>query len=142
MTAPIWLSVKNVVDLHGEQLKIFGGPLGLRDQGLLESALGRPLNRWSYGERDLAALAASYAFGIAKKHPLVDGNKRTAFAVLMVFLRLNGVPFAPEPGEVTAAILALAAGEIGEADLALWIRHRWPRNETKGSAAPNMTRRA
>jgi death-on-curing protein len=126
MSEPVWLTVEDVVDLHGEQLAIFGGPLGLRDQGLLESALGRPSNRWNYGESDLAALAAAYAFGIARNHPFVDGNKRAAFAAMMVFLRLNGVRFAPDVGEATAAIVSLAAGELGEEGLTRWIRDNWP----------------
>ena len=74
MSEPIWLTVEDIVALHGEQLALFGGPEGLRDQGLLESALSRPINRWNYGESDLAKLAAAYAFGIAKNHPFVDGN--------------------------------------------------------------------
>jgi death on curing protein len=126
MSEPIWLTVQNVIDLHGEQLAIFGGPAGLRDQGMLESAMSRPINRWNYGVSDMAALAAAYAFGIAKNHPFVDGNKRAAFAALMVFLRLNGVKFAPDVAEATAAIVALAASEIDEDGLARWIRDNWP----------------
>lgn len=120
-----WLSLAEVLSLHDEQLALFGGPEGLRDAGLLESALVRPINRWHYGERHLSALAASYAFGIAMNHPFVDGNERTAFAAMMVFLRLNGVAFTPDPAEAAAAILALAAGEIGEDELARWISDRW-----------------
>ena len=123
---PRWLAVADVIALHSEQLVIFGGPAGLRDQGLLESALARPINRWSFGESDLARLAAAYAFGLARNHPFVDGNKRAAFAALMVFLRLNGIRFAPDPAEATAAILALAAGEIDEEGIARWVRDRWP----------------
>lgn len=121
---PKWLSATDVIALHDEQLALFGGPEGIRDLGLLESALGRPINRWAYGEHRLAELAAAYAFGIAKNHPFVDGNKRSAFAAMMVFLRLNECRFAPSPGEATAAILALAAGEIGEDELAGWIADR------------------
>lgn len=123
---PTWLTAEDILRLHDEQLAIFGGPPGLRDRGMLESAQSRPLNRWHYGETDLAALAASYAFGIAKNHPFVDGNKRAAFATMIVFLRLNGIDFAPEPAEATAAIIALAAGEIDETGLSRWIRDRWP----------------
>jgi len=126
MSEPVWLSVADVEAMHAEQLAIFGGPAGVRDRGLLESALARPLNRWNYGEEDLAVLAASYAFGIAKNHPFIDGNKRAAFSALMVFLRLNGVRFAPDPGLATAAIMDLAAGAIDEAGLARWIRDNWP----------------
>jgi death-on-curing protein len=121
-----WLALNDIIDIHAEQLALFGGPYGLRDEGLLESALTRPLNRWHYGESDLAALAAAYAFGIARNHPFIDGNKRTAFAALMVFLRINGVGFSPNPAEATAIMLALAAGEVDEAGLTRWIRDNWP----------------
>ena len=126
MKNPVWLTVADVVDLHGEQLAIFGGPAGLRDQAMLESALGRPINKSNYGENDLAKLAAAYAFGIAKNHPFVDGNKRAAFVAMVVFLRLNDIRFAPDDGEATAAMIALAAGEIDEDGLARWIRDNWP----------------
>ena len=121
---PKWLTVKDVVALHGEQLAMFGGPPGIRDQGLLKSALARPVNRWSYGETDLRALAASYAFGLSRNHPFIDGNKRVAFLALIVFLRLNGVRFKPDPAEATAAMFALAAGELDEAGLARWVTDR------------------
>ncbi len=117
----MWLTVRDVVALHDEQLAIFGGPEGIRDEGLLESAVTRPINRWNYGTTNLSMLAAAYAFGIAKNHPFIDGNKRAAFAALIVFLRLNGVPFAPDVGAATAAMLALAAGSITESELAQWI---------------------
>lgn len=122
MTEPIWLSVDLVVDIHSEQLALFGGPDGIRDRGLLESALARPLNKFAYGDDDLASLAASYAFGIARNHPLVDGNKRVAFAAFLVFLGLNGVTFRVEPALATASMLALAAGEIDEAGFTQWVR--------------------
>lgn len=126
MTEPIWLDLVDVVDMHAEQLAMFGGPAGIRDIGMLESALARPQNRWHYGETDMAALAAAYAFGLARNHPFVDGNKRIAFHALVVFLRLNGIAFAPAPAPATAIILALAAGEVGEEGLARWIRDNWP----------------
>ena len=122
MKEPIWLTVHDVVSLHGEQLAIFGGPEGIRDQGLLESAVARPINRWNFGTSDIAELAAAYAFGISKNHPFVDGNKRAAFASSIVFLRLNEVPFAPDMGAATAAMVSLAAGEVAEEGLARWIR--------------------
>ncbi|MCX8255388.1 Death-on-curing protein [Beijerinckiaceae bacterium RH AL1] len=122
MTEPIWLSVDLVVDIHSEQLALFGGPDGIRDRGLLESALARPLNKFAYGDDDLASLAASYAFGIARNHPFVDGNKRVAFAAFLVFLGLNGVAFRVEPALATASMLALAAGEIDEAGFTQWVR--------------------
>src|ERR1700754_2352170 len=111
MSEPIWLDVEILIDLHAEQLALFGGPDGVRDQGMLESALGRPLNKFAYGETDLAALAAAYAFGIARNHPFVDGNKRAAFASIIVFLGLNGIDFDASPADATAIILGLAAGE-------------------------------
>lgn len=122
---PVWLTRAVVESLHAAQITRFGGPEGLRDAGALESALDRPRNKWAYGETtDLVDLAAAYAFGIARNHPFIDGNKRTAFAAMMVFLRRNGVPFAPPPAEATVAILGLAAGEIAEAGLARWIGDR------------------
>lgn len=126
MTEPIWLSVRDVVALHAEQLAIFGGPPGLRDAGMLNSALARPRHKWSYGEKSLAKLAAAYGFGIARNHPFVDGNKRAAFVSLTVYLRINGIAFAPEQALATAAMLALAAGEIDEDDLAGWITDYGP----------------
>lgn len=129
MSEPIWVSVDLAIDIHSEQLALFGGPAGIRDRGLLESALARAPNKFAYGESDLAALAATYAYGVARNHPFVDGNKRAAFACLIVFLGLNGVDFlVPEP-EATAAILALAAGEVDEDGLTRWIRDNWPEDE-------------
>lgn len=127
MTEPRWISKSQAIKIHAEQLAIFGGPLGLRDEGLLESALGRPQNKWTYGETDLAVLAASYAFGIARNHPFVDGNKRAAFICMVLFLRKNGVRFQPSEALATAAMVALAAGEIEEEAFARWIRDYWPK---------------
>jgi death on curing protein len=121
MNEPEWLSVNIILDIHSEQLALFGGPDGVRDLGLLESALARPINKLAYGESNLAALAAAYAFGLAKNHPFVDGNKRAAFASIIVFLGLNGVDLIVPSEQATAVIMALAAGEIGEDDLARWI---------------------
>ena len=126
MKEPVWLDVGIVTDLHAEQLALFGGPDGIRDQSMLESALGRPLNKFAYGETDLAALAAAYAFGIARNHPFVDGNKRAAFGAMIVFLGLNEVDFLVPPESATAIILTLAAGEVGEEGLTRWIRDNWP----------------
>ena len=126
MKEPVWLDVEIVTDLHAEQLALFGGPDGIRDQGMLESALGRPLNKFAYGETDVAALAAAYAFGIARNHPFVDGDKRAAFGAMIVFLGLNEVDFLVPPESATAIILALAAGEVGEEGLTRWIRDNWP----------------
>lgn len=121
MSEPEWLEIEIVLDIHAEQLALFGGPEGVRDQGLLESALARPVNKFTYGESDLAALAAAYAFGIARNHPFVDGNKRTAFATMIVFLGLNGLDLTATSEEATAVMLSLAAGEIDEAVLTRWI---------------------
>ncbi|SDJ12982.1 MULTISPECIES: type II toxin-antitoxin system death-on-curing family toxin [Bradyrhizobium] len=126
MSEPIWLDVDEVVDMHAEQLAIFGGPEGIRDRGLLESAVLRPVNQRNYRQKDMAALAAAYAFGLARNHALMDGNKRIAFHAMMVFLRGNDIPFAPEPAHATAIILSLAAGEVSEESLTRWIRDNWP----------------
>ncbi|MER2606763.1 MAG: type II toxin-antitoxin system death-on-curing family toxin [Siculibacillus sp.] len=123
---PIWLTVEEVIALHERQLQRFGGPAGLRDRGALESALGRARNKWEYEGGDLALLAAAHAFGIARNHPFVDGNKRAAFVAMMLFLRKNGVRFAPPPAEATRIVLDLAAGSVSEDSLARWIRDRWP----------------
>ena len=127
MTEPVWLTLELVVAIHDEQLRLFGGPAGLRDPGTLESALGRPKNKWAYENVDLAGLAAAYAFGIARNHAFVDGNKRAAFMAMIIFLEMNGVAFAPDTGEAAAAIVSLAAGEIAENGLARWIRDNWPK---------------
>jgi death on curing protein len=126
VSEPVWLSAELVIAFHDEQLREFGGPPGLRDRGMLESALGRPQNKWSYGETDLAALAASYAFGIARNHPFVDGNKRASLLAIVTFLGLNGIEFLADQGAAVVMIQSLAAGEVDEAGLARWIRDSWP----------------
>jgi death-on-curing protein len=126
MSEPIWLDVDEVIDMHAEQLAIFGGPEGVRDRGLLESAILRPVNQWHYGQTAMAALAAAYAFGLARNDAFVDGNKRAAFHAMMVFLRGNDIVFALDPAHATAMILALAAGEVNEDGLTRWIRDNWP----------------
>lgn len=128
---PVWLDYPIVEALHNDQLRTHGGTPGVRDRGLIESALARPLQRWTYDESaDLANLAASYGFGLAKNHGFVDGNKRVAFMALYVFLGLNGKDLdAPEP-EVVSVMLAVAGGELGEDELAAWVRERWV--EAKG----------
>jgi death on curing protein len=125
-TEPTWLTVADVTAMHGEQLAVFGGPAGTRDQGMLESAVGRPQNRWLSEQPGLAELAACYAFGIARNHPFVDGNKRAAFATMMVFLRINGIAFAPAQEQATVMMLDLAAGTVDEEGLTRWIRDNWP----------------
>ena len=126
MNEPFWLGLHTIIDLHAEQLARFGGPDGIRDQGLLESALSRPVNRWHYGDTDLAVLAACYAFGLARNHAFVDGNKRIAFQAMMTFLRLNNIAFSPKPADAAAIIIELAAGTVGEEGLIRWIRDNWP----------------
>src|SRR5215813_8992768 len=123
---PSWLTYEQVIAIHSRQLRKFGGAPGLRDEGLLRSALERPVNKWQYEQADLATLAAAYAFGLAKNHAFVDGNKRIAFMSLMTFLHRNGIPFAPDPAQATTIVLALAAGEVSEDGLTRWIRDNWP----------------
>ncbi len=124
---PAWVSYDQAVVIHSRQLRRFGGAPGLRNEGLLQSALERPINKWQYERAELPELAAAYAFGLAKNHAFVDGNKRIAFMTMVVFLRKNGVWFAPEQAQATAIIMALAAGEVSEQSLARWIRDNWPK---------------
>jgi death-on-curing protein len=124
---PKWLTYDQVIAIHSRQLRRFGGAAGLRDDGLLRSAIGRPVNKWHYEQAELAELAAAYAFGLAKNHAFVDGNKRIAFMSLMIFLHRNGVRFAPDQAHATKMILSLAAGEVSEESLARWIRDNWPK---------------
>ena len=121
MTEPIWLSPELVIAIHDEQLAEFGGASGLRDAGALESALAHPLNRYHYGNTNLASLAAAYGFGLSRNHAFVDGNKRTAFLAIVTFLGLNEVDFVVAEPEAVVVMLALAAGEIDEAGLTQWI---------------------
>ena len=139
MKEPTWLSVDLVVAIHGEQLREFGGPAGLRDPGMLESALGRPRNKWSFGEEDLAVLAAAYAFGVARNHPFVDGNKRAALLSLVTFLGLNGIDFEAPNSEAVVIIQGLASGEIDEDGLARWIRDNWPTEAVRPAAVKTKT---
>lgn len=126
MSEPFWLSRKIIVAIHDEQLAIHGGASGLRDEDMLESALDRPKNKWSYESAGLAELAAAYAFAIARNHPFVDGNKRTSLLALYTFLGVNGVDFDVPEAEAAAMILSLAAGEVAEEGLIRWIRENWP----------------
>ncbi|MCU0814549.1 MAG: type II toxin-antitoxin system death-on-curing family toxin [Burkholderiaceae bacterium] len=114
--------------LHDESLAEHGGAPGLRDEGLLDSALARPHNLVAYGDPDLAALAAAYGVGLAKNHPFVDGNKRAAFLAVGLFLALNGHRLVASQAEATLTMLAVAAGDLSEDDFAAWIRaHAEPR---------------
>jgi death on curing protein len=118
----VWLSRQLTFAIHDEQLAEHGGAAGVRDEGLLESALARPLNRANYGEPDIAELAAVYAMAIVRNHPFVDGNKRTGFAALFMFLALNGAEFEPPEVDATMAILRLAAGETTDEEFIGWVR--------------------
>lgn len=122
MIEPRWLTIEIVIAAHARQLARFGGPAGLRDRALLESALARPVNQFHYGQEDIASLAAAYAYGLARNHAFVDGNKRIAFIALVLFLAMNGVDLKAPTSEATDIILRLAAGEFDEAALADWVR--------------------
>jgi len=122
VTSWVWIDPAAIVAIHDEQLAEHGGGAGLRDGGLLESALSRPVNLAAYGEPGIAALAASYAVGIAKNHPFVDGNKRTAFVAMELFLMLNGAVLVADDLSCVLTMLAVAAGDMDEAALADWIR--------------------
>jgi death-on-curing protein len=117
-----WIEESVVWAVHEAQLAEHGGSAGVRDPGLLASALARPLNQVAYGEPDAATLAAAYAFGIARNHPFIDGNKRTAFVCCELFLVLNGYLLQAEDAICVSTMLALAAGELSEPEFAAWLR--------------------
>lgn len=119
---PRFLSVDQVVAIHRAILLTSGGSSGIRDTGLLESALARPVNRWEYEKSDVPKLATDYAFGIARNHPFVDGNKRTCFIAAYTFLGRNGFDFVATEPEVVLTIEILAAGALTEDELAHWFR--------------------
>lgn len=118
----IWVAPDVARAAHAEQLAEHGGAEGVRDDGLLESAFARPRNLADYGDPDAAALAAAYAYGIARNHPFVDGNKRTAAVVSETFLMLNGYVLTATDAELVVAFLELAAGQLTEEELADWFR--------------------
>ena len=120
----VWVVADVALAAHRNQLAQHGGGDGIRDHGLFESAMARPENLVAYGEPDASALAASYAFGIARNHPFIDGNKRTAAVVSETFLILNGFRLEASDAEVVVTFLALAAGELSEEELADWFRER------------------
>jgi death-on-curing protein len=134
VSEPRWLTLDEVLVAHERQLARFGGAPGMRDGGTFASALSRPKNKWLYEQAELPELAAAYAYGLAKNHPFVDGNKRVAFIAMTAFLRLNGVPFAAPPEAATAMMLGLAAGEISEDGLIRWIRDNLPGEQTPAPA--------
>lgn len=119
---PVWLDAGLAMAIHDRQLAEHGGGVGVRDEGMLDSALSRPLNQWTYGEDDLCALAAAYAFGVAKNHPFIDGDKRTAWVLARLFLVLNAVELSFTSEDAIATVLALAAGELSEEEMADWFR--------------------
>lgn len=119
---PAWVPLRAIVIIHDRQISRHGGAAGMRDAGLLEMGCARPMNLAAYDEADHAALAAAYAFGIAKAHAFVDGNKRTAFVTALTFLRLNGHGFRPDPAEGVRMMEDLASGKVSEAGFAAWLR--------------------
>ncbi|OFW38865.1 MAG: death-on-curing protein [Acidobacteria bacterium RIFCSPLOWO2_12_FULL_67_14b] len=122
MKAPVWLLREAVLATHERLLSEFGGAAGIRDQGLLDSALARPVNLYDYGKPTIFELAAAYAFGVVKNHPFVDGNKRTGFTIAVMFLERNGEAFTASEVDATVQTLALAASELGEPGYADWLR--------------------
>jgi death-on-curing protein len=125
---PAWVALEAVLLLHEESIAEHGGLAGVRDLGLLESALARPQNLFAYeGVSDIARLAAAYAAGIARNHPFADGNKRAAFLALGLFVAINGWRLVADKVEATIVMLDLAAGELEEEALAEWIRARLAR---------------
>src|SRR5437773_1458159 len=119
-----WVERQALLLLHDESLAEHGGASGLRDEGLFDSALARPLNLAAYSEPDFADLAAAYGFGLAQNHPFVDGNKRAAFLAVGLFLYINGYRLNVSQAEATVTILSLAAGELEEVTFAAWVRAR------------------
>lgn len=119
----VWLSRQTILAIHDEQLAEHGGAVGVRDEGLLESALARPLNRASYGDPDMAELAALYAIAIARNHPFVNGNKRTAYVALESFLELNGCEFPVSDRDAVIATLALASSAMSDDEFTAWVRN-------------------
>ncbi|MBA4767760.1 MAG: type II toxin-antitoxin system death-on-curing family toxin [Porphyrobacter sp.] len=119
-----WVSHRAALTAHAEQIAEHGGGAGIRDMGLFESAMARPQQLEAYGKPDAAALAAAYAFGLARNHPFVDGNKRTANVVSLLFLLKNGWRVEADDADMIVAFIALAAGELSEDELADWFRQR------------------
>jgi death on curing protein len=122
MKTPAWVLRETVLTLHEQSLAEFGGAAGIRDEGLLDSALGKPENLFAYGKPTIFDLAASYGFGLIKNHPFIDGNKRVGFIVAIVFLELNGYHFQSTEAEAAVRTLALAVGEMSEAEFASWLQ--------------------
>jgi death on curing protein len=122
MKTPGWVLRETVLLLHEQSLAEFGGSAGIRDEGMLDSALGKPENLFAYGKPNIFDLAASYGFGLVKNHPFIDGNKRTGFVTAVTFLELNGYKFHASEADAAVCALALAAGEMSEAAFADWLK--------------------
>jgi death-on-curing protein len=122
MKAPVWVLRETVLALHEQSLAEFGGTAGIRDEGLLDSALAKPENLFAYGQPTIFDLAASYGFGLVKNHPFIDGNKRAGFIVAVIFLELNGHHFQATEAEAAVCTLALAASEMSETEFAAWLK--------------------
>lgn len=122
MKEPVWVLREVVFMLHEQSLAQFGGSAGVRDEGLIDSALGKPQNLFAYAKPSVFDLAASYAFGLVKNHPFIDGNKRTGFVTAVVFLELNGYKFHASEADAAVRTLALAAGEMTGAAYAAWLK--------------------
>lgn len=129
MISPIWVNEAVVIAIHRRQLAEHGGSDGIRDRGLLESALFRPLNQFNYGDPTIFDLAAAYGYGITNNHPFLDGNKRTAYVVMRTFLKLNGYSIQASAPEKYEIWIRLASSQINEAELAKWIEERSVKNK-------------
>ena len=128
MSGWVWIEREVIVAVHDMQLAEHGGLPGTRDAGLLDSALGRPQHLAAYGQPDVAALAAAYGWGISRNHPFIDGNKRTAFVAIELFLQLNGAALHASDADCVLTMLSVAAGDLPEDALATWLRqHTAPR---------------
>jgi death on curing protein len=126
--APIWIETRDAVAIHDRLLALYGGATGLRDRGLLESALARPRQHHAYAEApDIVEMAALYTAGLVRNHPFVDGNKRTGFVIGVLFLELHGFDLKASEEDATQAVMALAAGALDEAGYAAWMRENTKR---------------
>jgi death-on-curing protein len=120
---PLWIETRDVLAIHGRLLALHGGAAGVRDRGLLESALARPRQHHAYADSpDIVEMAALYTAGIVRNHPFVDGNKRAGFVIGVLFLELNGFEFKASEEDATQAVTSLAAGSLGEAGFGAWLR--------------------
>ena len=128
---PHWITYEQAVAIHSRQLRRFGGAPGLRDEGMLRSALERPVNKWRYEQAPLDELAAAYAFGLAKNHAFVDGNKRTGWLAAELFLVLNGYRFLCDDATLVLSVERLAAGNTTQEQFAAWIREHLEESRTR-----------